>query len=87
MALNGAEINCWAKHERSPPEKVRRVAKEIDAPQGRLRHWQPPGKVMVSNDDDQLIVRWAVALDCAGHSGPEFQVVFYFLAGASRLRI
>lgn len=45
---------------------------------------------MVSNADDQLIVRWcsagrlhSIALD----RGPEFQVEFYFLAETSRPKI
>lgn len=83
MALNGAKINCWVQHERSLPKKARRALKGTNAPRGRLLHSQPPGKVMASNVDCPLVS----ALDCAGHSGPEFQVLFYFLAETFRLKI
>lgn len=74
MALNGAKINCWAQHERSLPKKVRRAAKRTNAPPGRWLHWQQLGKVML------MIGRLPVSFR-------EFQVLLYFLAETSRLKI
>lgn len=60
----------------------------MSALRNRLLHWQSPAKLMVSNGDDQLIVHWyPIAVDCVGHRGPGFQVVFYFLAETSGPKI
>lgn len=82
MARNGAKLNCWAWHERSLPKKVRRAAKKTNAPRGSFLHWQPLGKVMASNGDDQLVVRWFPRWT----QWPGSQVPIYFLAETLGLR-